>query len=58
MFSRSCYSWIRGDATKRSRGWFTGYCVLVFLLAWWPWNVLLVVAVLGVPRLDLEVEKD
>jgi hypothetical protein len=58
MFLGSCYSWISGDTTKRSRGWLTAYFVLVFLFALWPWNVLLVVAVLGVPRMDLAIEND
>jgi hypothetical protein len=58
MFSRSCYNSIRGDTTKRSRGWLTAYCTFVFLFASWPWNVLLIIAVLGVPRVDLAVEKD
>jgi predicted phage-related endonuclease len=35
-----------------------GRCTLVFLFASWPWNVLLLVAVFGVPRVDLAVEKD
>ena len=54
----SCYSSIRGDTTKRFRGWLTAYCTLVFLFASWPWNVLLIIAVFGVPRVDLAVEKD
>jgi hypothetical protein len=58
MFSSSCDSSIRGETTKRSRGWLTAYFALVFLLAYWPWNVLLVVAVLGVPRVELAIEKD
>ncbi len=57
MLSRSCDSWIRHDTTKRFRGWLTAYFVLVFLFASWPWNVLLIIAVLGVPRLDLPTEK-
>ena len=58
MFSSSYDGWIKGDTIKRSRRWLTAYCALVFLFAFWPWNVLLVVAVLGVPRLHLEIEKD
>jgi hypothetical protein len=58
MFSSSCNSSIRADTTKRSRGWLTVYFALVFLLASWPWNVLLVVAVIGVPRVDLAIEND
>jgi hypothetical protein len=58
MFSRSCYSSIKGDTTERSRGWLTAYCTLVFLFASWPWSVLLIIAVLGVPRVALAVEKD
>jgi hypothetical protein len=33
MFARSCYSWIRGSATKWSSVWLTFFFVLVFLLA-------------------------
>ena len=58
MFSRTCFCGIRGDTTKRFRVWLTSYCALVFLFAWWPWNILLVLAVLGVPRADLAIEKD
>ena len=57
MLSSSCDSWIRHDTTKRFRGWLTAYCVLVFLFASWPWNVLLVIAVFGVPRVDLAIEE-
>jgi hypothetical protein len=58
MFSNSCESETRGDTTRRLRGWLTAYCVLVFLFASWPWNVLLLIAVFGVPRVDLEHEID
>jgi hypothetical protein len=54
----SCESSSRDHTTKRFRGWLTAYCAVVFLFATWPWNVLLVVAVLGVPRVELAVEKD
>jgi hypothetical protein len=58
MFSSSCDCGTRGDTIKRFRGYLTAYCTLVFLFASWPWNVLLVIAVLGVPRVDLAHEKD
>jgi hypothetical protein len=58
MYSSSCDGWSKGDTAKRYRRWLTAYCTLVFLFAFWPWNVLLIAAVFGVPRVDLAVEKD
>jgi hypothetical protein len=54
----SCDSSSRDHTIKRFRGWLTAYCALVFLFAYWPWNVLLVAAVFGVPRIDPVIEKD
>jgi hypothetical protein len=57
MFLRSCYSWIRGAvATKRLC--LTVYCTLVILLGWYPGNVLLIFAVIGVPRIAITIEGD
>jgi hypothetical protein len=56
MFLRSCYSWIRGVSIKRLC--LTVYCVLVILLGWVPWNILLIFAVIGVPRIKLAAEGD
>jgi hypothetical protein len=57
MFLRFCYSWIRSVvATKRL--YLTIYCTLVILLGWYPWNVLLIFAVIGVPRIELAIEGD
>ena len=57
MFLKSCYSWIRGVAASK-RPCLTVYCTLVILLGWYPWNVLLIVAVIGVPRIELTIEGD
>jgi hypothetical protein len=57
MFLRFCYSWIK-SAVATKRPCLTIYCVLVILLGWYPWNVLLIFAVIGVPRIELTIEGD
>ena len=57
MFSRTCFCGIRGDTTKWFRVWLTSYCALVFLFAWWPWNILRSCRTWSTEA-DLAIEKD